>query len=43
MSEPKRATIKIYRRTAYLMFCNYKRSPKILDARELIARCYEIS
>ena len=43
MSNQRKATIKICRRTAYLIFRNSQRSLEVLNAREFITRCYEIS
>ena len=43
MSNQSQTIIKICRRAGYWMFLGSARSLKVLDARELIARCYEIS
>ena len=43
MSRERKAAIRICRRAGYLVFRNYERSPKIVNARDFITRCYEVS
>ncbi|WP_255414091.1 hypothetical protein [Pleurocapsa sp. CCALA 161] len=43
MSNRQKITLRICRRTIYLMFTNSARSSKVLSERELIDRCYRNS
>ena len=43
MSCQRKTTIRICRRAAYFLFNNSVQPTKVLNEREFIARCYQIS